>query len=482
MVLEGPEGKGNNGHMAPRTHGGVGGRSRLLAAGALALLIGASACSSEEEVVRSPVNVLLLVADDLGVHDLGSYHNRFCTTPNLNRLQRAGCRFDSAYVPSAVCQPSRSALYTGLYPHRNGATGFGPIREDVPTWPELFAEAGVATAQIGKLNVEPVERFPFEFMVRAGPDFADGRDPLLYEEAFSRFLETLDGRRFCAVVNFKDPHRPFPTRDVEEGRAAEVSDPHDPAEVQVHPFLHDTPETRVELAAYYDAIRRLDEGCGRVLDVLEREGLAQDTVVIFVSDNGMPFPFAKTTLYEAGTRVPMFMRWPGVIPPDKVDRALVSLVDILPTALHLMGVEVPAGLDGQVLAMAGGQEPAREAVFGSHDEHLVGAPHPSRSIRVRGWRYILNFSAEEPFENNAMATETWRSWERAAESDAELAERLRRLRHRPLEELYRLTHDRWELENVAEQEEHADVRDILRTRLREWMEECGDPMLEEWPF
>ena len=198
--------------------------SRRSFLGALSAPIWASlGCNGANSRTQRPRNLLVLVADDLGRLDLGAYGNPSVTTPHIDRLAAAGCRFDQAFTPISLCKPSRSVLYTGRWPHANGATGFKDIAPDVPTLPELLADFGVATAQIGKLNVSPVERFPFEFLVQSNSAFQKGREPELFERDLRRFLQERGERPFCAFLNFKDPHRPF--RWPEDSRAPAATRP-----------------------------------------------------------------------------------------------------------------------------------------------------------------------------------------------------------------------------------------------------------------
>ena len=324
-------------------------RRELLKAAAATPLLTGFACSapgsgSVQELAEQdpapaperPRNLLLIVSDDQSRFDLGAYGNPACSTPNVDRLAREGRRFTAAYTPVSLCMPARSCLYTGLYPHKNGATGFEAVHPDVKTWPTWLrgaaSEPGPLTGMVGKFNVKPKEQFPFEVFSRGGVIDKEGRSPEKYERLFDEFLDEVGERRFAAVVNLKDPHRPFDAdRFVGEIQAPLAE--FDPDQAWVPGCLWDTPETRRELADYYAALRRLDESVGRILRRLAAAGHAGETLVIFTSDNGMPFPFAKSTLYEPGINLPFVVRWPGVVPAGTESDAFVNLVDLLPTAL-----------------------------------------------------------------------------------------------------------------------------------------------------
>jgi N-sulfoglucosamine sulfohydrolase len=428
-----------------------------------------------------PPNVLMLVSDDQGL-ELGCYGAPGLQTPHLDRLAGAGLRFTRAYATVAICTPSRTSLYTGLYPARNGAFGFDAVRDDVPVWGELLSEAGYRTGLIGKLGAKPIARFPFDFIARTAPDDADGRTVEWHVARFAEFLDAGDARPFALLVNFRDSHFPFPDDGAPTGWNGAREAPHDPAAVRVPPFLADLPEVRAEMAAYYDGLRRMDTTVGALLEVLATRGLEPDTLVLFTSDNGMPFPRAKTTLYEAGIHMPLLARWPGVVAPGRTADELVSLVDVLPTLLDLAG-RTGGDFDGRSLAPLMRAEPVawRDAVFGVHTTHRVEPAVPARSVRVGDWKYVRNFRAGERFENAVMLTSaTWAAMQHAAEDDPGLALRMEAYARRPPEELYDLAADPYELRDLARDPEHATRRGALRARLRGFLEQQADPLLAEW--
>jgi N-sulfoglucosamine sulfohydrolase len=416
--------------------------------------------------------LLVLLSDDQSDSDVGCYGNASCVTPNIDALARNGVRFERAYTAVGVCQPSRSSLYTGLYPTKHGALGFGPIASDVATWPELLNAAGVATAMIGKLDVDPPEKFPFEYLVKA-KDMPSRRDPAQFERCFREFLASVRERRFAAVIAFHDPHRPFEEEAPERPAV-------DPKALEVPAFLWDTPDTRLDLARYYDCVARLDRGVGRVLAALADAGHAEDTLVIFTSDNGASFPFAKSTLYEAGVRMPFVAHGPGV--RSGVSGEFVSLLDVLPTALELFGLP-PRAVDGASLAplLFEGRALDRGSFVSMQTDNLGGESFPSRALHARRWKYIRNFRSDTAAVTNVVGhTLTWESGKALARTDERVAKRMESYIYRPVEELYDLERDPCELANLAEDASAAAVRDASRDKLRAWMHAHGDPMLASW--
>ncbi len=425
-------------------------------------------------------NIVIIVSDDQGKLDLGCYGNKFCTTPNLDSLAREGMRLTNAFIPTAICTPSRSALLTGLYPHRSGAYGFRSIKPGVHTLPELMSKGGYRTGIIGKVHVSPLSQFPFDVLVGVG-ELGFGRDVDKYAAEVEKFLKKTNDKPFFLMACYADPHRPFPRKGVGKGRAAEVPNPHDSRKVLIPPFLFDTPETRIELAQYYDAIRRMDRGVGLVLKALRDQGKENNTVIFFTSDNGMPFPFAKTTLYDAGINMPFIVRWPGVVKPASVCDSMLSFIDILPTCLDIAGSPIPKGIDGRsfVPVLRGEKKMFRDVIFASHTDHARKPRVPSRAIRARRYKYIYNFRPDLAFQNNAMNSPTWKSILKKAATDPKVAARVRSFRFRPREELYDLRTDPYELNNLAGEPSCNRILVGLRTQLREWMKEQKDPFLPE---
>ena len=446
---------------------------REFVAGVAAL--SAAACPAEkprrDAGERTPRNLLVLLADDMGGRDLGCYGNRDVRTPRLDALAAGGMRFERAYTAVGVCQPSRSSLYTGMYPTRHGAMGFDPIRKDIATWPELLREQGVATAMIGKLDVDPLAKFPFEHLVKAN-EMSSRRAGDVWERHFRDFLSRAHRRRFAAVVGLVDPHRPFDELKPATGP--------DAAALSVPKSLWDCAGTRSELAQYYGCIERLDATIARLMAALEEYGHADDTLVIFTADNGPSFPFAKATLYEAGVRMPMIAHGPGIARGTSSE--FVGLIDLLPTALDVFGAS-PRELDGRSLlpTLHRGRPMGRPGFVTMQNKNNRESSRPSRAFNGRRYKYIRNFGEDSADVSNVVGhTATWESGRELAQSDAAVAQRMRQYLYRPSEELYDLEDDPCELANLADLPGHAAMRDAMRSALRDWMVKNSDPLLAEW--
>ena len=271
------------------------------------------------------LNILFFTADDMNYDSSGVCGGPIKDlTPHIDRLAAESLRFQFAYSTVAVCQPVREIMQTGLYPHRNGAMGFFPLKPEVRTLNQQLHDAGYLISMFGKgKHNQPAEKFCVDF----GNDKIS-RHPSKLAEATREFLKMAreQGRPFFHNVNCYDPHRPFigikGPDDLAEGEPP--SRWIKPEEVKGVPgFLEDLPDVRRELAGYYTNVRRLDDALGEVLKVLKEEGFADNTLVMFYGgDHGMSFPYAKSNDYENSSRGNLIIRWPGVTKPGSSSRAI----------------------------------------------------------------------------------------------------------------------------------------------------------------
>ncbi|WP_422929474.1 sulfatase family protein [Singulisphaera sp. PoT] len=432
-------------------------------------------------------NVLLIVADDLG-RDLGCYGNAQVKTPRLDQLAGRGVRFDNAFATVASCSASRAVIYSGLYTHTNGQFGHAhpPANLHTHAWveslPRVLKDRGYRTGIIGKVHVLPPEVYPFDAQPESDdPGGSHPRDVVALGKSAERFLDASRDQPFLLVVGFHDPHRSAagfgnegkPTKD-----PAEVI--YKPEDVKVPPFLPDSPEVRQELAEYYQAVSRLDRGTGEVLDALKKSGRDDDTLVIFVSDNGIPFPGAKTTLYDAGVRLPLIVASPDQKSRGVTSQAMVSWVDIVPTALEWTKSKTSYSLPGRSLLPILEQSNPQgwDTVYGSFVFHEITNYYPMRSIRTRRYKYILNLAhaLDFPFASDLHDSKTWQGAVRRGDTQYGLRS-VEQYVHRPLEELYDLEADPGEFKNVATDPGNAKVLADLRSQLRRWQQETKDPWI-----
>jgi arylsulfatase A-like enzyme len=272
-----------------------------------------------------------------------------------------------------------------------------------------------------------------------------------------------------------DPHRDY--------QPGAIPEPHRPEDVIVLPYLPDRPEVRKDLALYYDEIGRLDHYVGEVLAELDRQGVAGNTLVLFLSDNGRPFPRCKTTLYDSGIRTPFLVRWPGHVGPGRRCGRLVSTVDIAPTVLRLAGIEPGASFQGKDVSPLF-EDPAakvREMIFAERNWHDYAAH--GRAARSERFKYIRNDDRESPLTPpaDAVRSPTFRAMRRLRdEGGLTPAQRACFVSPRPAEELYDVEADPHELTNLAGAPRFSEVLADMRRAMSEWSRETGDVLPAKW--
>ncbi|WP_269538883.1 sulfatase family protein [Cerasicoccus fimbriatus] len=439
-----------------------------------------------------PPNILLITADDMNWDAVGVFGcPDEATTPHLDQLAADGIRFDHAHVTIAVCWPSRSAMMTGRYPHRSGGEGFHPLRQDnVPILPSLLRDGGYRVGILGKLeHSTPYAEFQWD-MALDREDLGQGRNPEIYRQRAADFVSQskASGQPFFLMLNSHDPHRPFYGNDESawyddrESPAAKPSKTFTPDEVTTPDFLTDLPEVRLEVSEYYSSVRRCDDTVGETLAMLREQGLENNTLVIFLSDNGMAFPFAKTNCYLHSTRTPWIMRWPGVIQSGTVDREhFVTGIDIAPTLLEAAGVAQPDGMDGESFlpVLRGEKQGGRALAFTQFHQTAGQRNYPMRCVQNRRFGYIFNpwSNGQRVFMNESQAGRTFNAMQAAAAQDPELAARVQLFLYRVPEEFYDFQNDPHALVNLIDDPAYADELNALRNELEAWMQRTEDPTL-----
>jgi arylsulfatase A-like enzyme len=431
-------------------------------------------------------NFVILIADDMGWDDCGAYGNRGVRTPNIDRLAREGMRFERAILTCSSCSPSRASMLTGRYPHNTDAEQLHwPLPRAQVTFVEKLKAAGYWTAAAGKWHIGDEVKDRFDVVAEAGtagfqlPSGAKGRGAKMVaqedESGCAHWLPALrsrpKNRPFFLWLAALDPHRDY--------KPNAIARPHKPEQVVVPPYLPDTPDARRDLALYYDEIARLDENIGKVLDELAAQQVASNTVVLFLSDNGRPFPRCKTSVYESGIRTPLIVRWTTKIRPGSVCGSLVSSIDLAPTLLDLAGVERPPTLQGRSFAKLFDDPAAniREYAFAERNWHDYDAH--GRAVRTGRFKYIRNFDPELPNTPPAdtVRSPTFQAMRRLRDT-GKLPERQMScfLKPRPEEELYDLESDPDELRNLARDANYAATLKELRAALQQWQAETADPL------
>ena len=455
--------------LAKRSTGGRALAASIVAAALIAIPARASSLAAPDRT-RPRVNVLLITMDDMNWDSVGAFGNPLPgITPNIDRLAGEGMRFQHAHVTTAICQPSRAAWMTGRYPHRSGALGFDAIRRDVPTLPEALKKAGYHTVLIGKAEHVPRhEGFDDVKYQLKGL----GRDPESYFGYVKDAIAAAQaaGKPFFVMANSHDPHPPF---------AFEAA--YKPGDVPVPGFLPDLPAIREELARYDTSVHRADAMVGAVLRALGDSGLEQQTLVMFLSDNGMAAPFAKSNCWLNSTRTPLIVRWPRVVMAGSVDdRHLIGGIDLAPTILEAAGLNNLKEADGRsfVPVLKGRVQEGRDVLFTHLNLTHAGAAYPMRSVVTREYGYIWNGWSDGKTEFKVNVSETMlAAMEQAGETDAGIKERLKHFRYRTPEELYNYRLDPDAMINLIGYAQHAGRVAQMRQMLQEHMRATGDPEL-----
>lgn len=437
-------------------------------------------------------NVLLLVADDLG-SQAGCYGGQ-ARTPHLDGLAAEGVRFTKAFASTASCSGSRTTIYTGMHTHHNGQYGLASHRHHFQTFdhiesaPAIFSKHGYLTGIIGKVHVGPASVYPWQ--VR---EESHTRDVAKISDRCIVFFDRAksEHRPFFLTVGFVDPHRDrsrsgFGNHQEYDERVKSLKV--DPATVRVPEWLSDLPGTRQELASYYESIFRLDQGVGFILAGLDAAGLRDDTLVLFLSDNGPPFINSKTTLYDAGVNLPFILRVPSIPGTAGVTNPnMISYIDVLPTLLDYAGhwaenqARFPRVGRSFLPILAESRElPGWDHVYGSHTFHEVTNYWPTRYLRDRRFKYHCNIAhrLDFPFAADLYGSLSWEDVRNQTEQPKRIGQRaLADFLLRPPEELYDLETDPNEVRNLAAEPEHRQTLERMRAQLEDWQLRTEDPWL-----
>lgn len=459
----------------------------------LIVLCFALGLSSSIFAVDQP-NIILFVSDDHGLDALGCYGNDVIKTPNMDQLAADGVRFTRAYCTSASCAASRSVILTGLYGHATGSYGhvhdyhhFSTF-ESVKSLPVMLETNGYTTARIGKYHLAPDSVYRFNSVLKADPrstvEMADAcKETIKSEKPFFLY--------FCP----DDPHRGHPFKpkvwnepnsfgNRAEGHPGVTATNYTPEQVIVPPFLPDTPECRAELAEYYQSVSRIDQGLGQLLSIIDKAGKSADTVVIYISDNGIAFPGAKTTLYEPGMKLPLIVKDPRTRHRGLVNEAMVTWADLAPTILDMAGADFDAKqFHGRSFApILGNKSPSDwDEAYAAHNFHELTMYYPIRVVRDGDLKLIWNIAwrLEYPFASDLWASSTWQSIHRN-EKPLFGKRKTKDYLFRSEFELYDLSTDPDELVNLSGHKQYAERLDELKAKLKAFQLRTKDPWQIMW--
>jgi len=453
---------------------------------AVALVAVACAAAAPEEPTGGGgevrPNILWILAEDMGP-ELGILGTPEVRTPNLDALARSGVLYTRAFTTTPVCSTSRSSFNTGMYASSIGAHNHRshrrndpspypfPLPEGVRLVSERLRDAGYFTANV----VQFPAGVEFRGTGKTDWNFTPSSEPFDSDT----WSELPANQPFYAQVNFPETHRGSEWNDAHQ----KIATPADPQAVEIPPYYPDHPVTREDWAQYLNTVMALDLKIGVVLDLLERDGLADNTVVIFMGDHGRAMVRGKQWPYDSGLHVPLMVYWPeSMQPPEgyaagQVDEQLIAAIDITATTLAVAGISKPEGMQGRVF-LGPQAEPPRRYVFGGRDRGDETVDR-IRTVRSDRYRYIRNFMPERPFLQTNRYKEAsypviWVLRSLHAQGALTPAQAYLMAPSRPAEELYDLETDPYEVTNLADSAEHQDVLGELRAELDRWLEESGD--------
>lgn len=434
-------------------------------------------------------NILFIVPEDMG-QQLGCYGDPHARTPNIDQLARDGVRFTQATVPYSVCSPSRACALTGLYPHQNGHIGlathcFELYDESGPNIVTHLQSGGYRTGIVGKVHVNPESALPFDYEAIPEPNFNRKTPMEAYIDSSREFWSASGDKPWFLSVNFPEAHLPFVR--TADGRPAV---PHNGDEVTLPNWVGtESPRLLAETANYYNCIARLDEWVGELLSSLEKDGHAENTLVVFMCDHGPQFPRGKGTVFEGGLRVPLIIRGPGVTAPGSVRDELVSNVDQLPTALKAAGLPIPDELPGRPLQPLLGGPPAEE--WGGYQFAMTTGSFPNNcfiqeSLRIGPWKLIwsppqghINHIASSYLDSNHIVKVPTRfdDEERAA-LPSEIEAIYKHWENPPEYSLYNLEDDPREWNDLAADPQYAEPLKEMIEALQKFQRDTADPFLD----
>ncbi len=406
-------------------------------------------------------NIIFYLADDQDVYDYGCYGNRKIHTPGVDRLAREGVMFQNAFTGQAICAPSRSQLYTGNYPLKNGCfLNHVKTKQDQRSVTEYLKAAGYEVILAGKSHVGPPAVYDWnrEWKPEKRKDLPRHYLPL--DSIQSYFKQTKVP--FCMYITSEYPHGPY--FKVENRNTGDI---------EFYPFnenMQNNQDYVNRKAGYYRNIEEDNTQLENVLTWVDQY-LDENTIFIYSADHGTS---GKFTVYDRGLNVPLVARWPGVIRANSRSDVMVHYTDVLPTFLEIAGGEAPEDIDGKsfLSVLKGDNEEIHKYVYGVQTNQNIQqcAVFPSRMIRSKQYKYIRNFNSMEVVDQNLGSNEAVNRFIKMG------AEKFKDI---PFEEVYDVQNDPFEQVNLAKNPEYNDIKQGLITELYQWMDEQGDILGEK---
>jgi len=449
------------------------------------LLCLALACTSKkdaEKPIDERPNIVFIIADDMAWDDSGAYGHPHIQTPNIDKLAQDGMRFNNAFLTTSSCSPSRTSIITGLYPHNTDAEQLHwPLPSEKITFVEKLRASGYWTAQAGKWHLGDSIKNRFDLVADVGtsgfqlsPTGEKTRqkgDGSGCENWVPVLEQRPKDKPFFLWLAAVDPHRPYV-----EGI---IDNPHSTEDVILPPYFPDTEEVRKDFAHYYNEITRLDDYVGKVVSELENQGISENTMILFISDNGRPFPRDKTTLYDGGIKTPWIVKWPKKVEAGTVCNSLVSAIDIAPTFFELASLDALPTFEGRDFSplLTSPEKSIRNNIYA--EDHWHDYEDYTRAVRTKTYKYIRNFYPDLPNTPSADAFVggSFQSMLELKEKGKLTEPQLACFRAtRPDEELYDVVNDPYEIKNLANDSDHLSTLENFRTALKSIRQKTNDSL------
>jgi len=396
-------------------------------------------------------NIVFYLSDDQDLLDYGVYGNPNVQTSNADLLASQGMKFSNFYTGQAICAPSRSQIFTGMYPVKNGcmANHIG-VKPDIKSISSLLKESGYEVVLAGKSHVKPNKVFDWTHYF---PKINNRYLPL---GQIDDYLKNVN-KPFCLIIASDYPHGPYPQTS-NYSKADIFKLPYDPSYIGNHK------------PGYYQNIQDDNDQLGQVLNMVDNYGLRENTMFIYASDHGLS---GKWSLKEQGLRVPFIVRWPAKVKPNTTSKTLLTLVDVLPTILEVSNTEIPSEIDGKsfLQTLNGSKMKIHDYVFGVSTRQNIRECKifPSRMIRGNRFKLIRNFNSVEVINSNLGDNPVINEFAKiGAESFPNV----------PYEELYDLEKDPYQKVNLIENPKYKKIRNRLSVALENWMKSQEDFLLD----
>lgn len=462
-------------------------------------------CSRQSHKNNRP-NILFAISDDQSWLHTGASGDSEVKTPAFDRVAKEGVLFTHAFVAAPSCTPSRGAILTGqaMWQLKEGGLLFGTLPPEFVVFPRIVEQLGYYIGWVGAKAWGPGDYTKSgRKKDPAGPRFNKHKLPVVPEgfvsiDYFKNFLDFLENKPpdqpFCLWYGAGEPHRKY-----QKGIGKERGK--DPTKVRLPACLPENPEIRNDIADYYVEIERFDSDLEKMLNHLEKIGELDNTLIFVTSDNGMPFPRCKATLYDMGTRVPFAARYPEKVKGGRIVDDIVSLTDVAPTILDVCGESIPGEMTGNSLLpillsdKSARVDPQRNFVVTAFERHTPCRPndvgYPMRCIRTHKYAYIRNYEpdrwpAGDPLQESlhqGIYGDIDNGPSKTFMLDNQHHPEFKDLfnlafRKRPEEELYDMERDPFQLTNLAKEPEFSEIKERLKSQLEEYLVGTNDPRMK----